>query len=144
MHTQNEIDKKQVSGEFTILEPHNGNDDAYIISQYTRAEAIAEGVLVDLTAQFSITKKIYKFPVAVTQTVWAILNSTPSEWIIGEVIALIVASNRNKTKVLDEASHLFEVILEGAAPSDRHIFKIICHAGDLGEPVLTISLPDED
>lgn len=118
--------------------------DTDLIAQYTRADAISEGVLIDLTKDFPITKRVYKFPVAVTQAVWAILNSTPSEWIIGEVIALIVASNTKKIKIIDEASHLFEVVLEGAAPSDRFTFKIICHGDDNGDPCLTISLPEED
>ena len=121
-----------------------GFEDLDLIAQYTRADAISEGVLIDLTKDFPITKRIYKFPVACTQAVWQILNSTPSEWIIGEVIALIVASERDKTIILDESSHLFNVIIENSAPSERHTFKIICHAGDLGEPVLTISLPEED
>lgn len=118
--------------------------DTDIISQYTRADALAEGILIDLTKDFPITKKIYKFPVACTQAVWAILNSTPSEWIIGEVIALIIASQNNKTKILDEGSHLFEVVIENAAPTERCTFKIVFHPGDDMEPVLTISLPDED
>ena len=121
-----------------------GFEDQDIISQYTRAEAIADGVLIDLTKDFPIVKRVYKFPVAVTAAVWQILNSTPSEWIVGEVIALIIASQNNNTRMLDEGSHLFDVTIENAAPSDRHTFKIVCHPGDDMEPVLTISLPDED
>jgi hypothetical protein len=142
MHSHNKTDRNGFGGfqKSGII----GFEDQDIISQYTRAEAIADGVLIDLTKDFPITKRVYKYPVACTQAVWQIINSTPSEWVVGEVIAVIVASNQNKTKILSESSHLFNVIIENAAPSDRHTLKIVCHPGDDMEPVLTISLPNED
>jgi hypothetical protein len=130
-----ELHKSGITGLFL-------DDD--IISQYTRADAIAEGVLVDLTKDFPVVKRVYKYPVACTASVWAIINSTTSEWVVAEVIAVVIARNTNKTKIIDETTHLFEVILEGAAPFDRHTFKIICHPGDNGEGVLTIMMPNED
>ena len=141
------MNEKIDTNKLNIGELHkSGNkfSDTDLISQYTRADALSEGVLIDLSKEFPICKRVYKFPVACTASVWAIINSTPSEWVVGEVIAVIVASERNKTKILDEASHLFEVIIENSAPSDRHTFKIICHPGDNMEPVLTISMPEED
>ena len=121
-----------------------GFTDEDIIYTYTRADAIADGVIIDLSKEFPVCKRVYKFPVCCTQSVWSIINSTPSEWVVGEVIAVIVASNQNKTKIIDETSHLFEVRIENSAPSDRHTMKIICHGDDNGNPCLTIMLPNED
>ncbi len=121
-----------------------GFEDFDVIYTYSRADAIADGVLVDLTKDFPVTKRVYKYPVACTATVWAIINSTPSEWVVGEVIAVIVASNQNKTKIIDETTHLFEVTIENAKPCERHTFKIICHGDDNGEPCLTIMMRNED
>jgi len=115
-----------------------------IISRYTRADAIAEGVLVDISANFPITRRLYKFPVAFTASVWTIIESTGNENLIGEVIAVLVASQRNQIKELDESTMLFQVILENAAPTERLTLKIMCHGGDEGEPVLTVMLPNED
>ena len=42
-----------------------------VISRYTRKQAIADGVLVDLTARFPEDTRIYKYPVACTDTVWS-------------------------------------------------------------------------
>ena len=120
------------------------SDDTELISGYSRADAIADGVLVDLTAGFSIIKRLYKFPVACTTAVWAIISSTGNENLVGEVIAVVYASQKNIIKSLDETSHLFQVFLENAAPAERNTFKIVCHAGDNGEGVLTIMLKNED
>ena len=43
-----------------------------------------------------------------------------------------------------ELTRLFTVIITGVGRRKYHRFKIVCGPGDLGEPVLTIMLPDED
>jgi hypothetical protein len=118
--------------------------DADVISTYSRADAITDRVLVDLSILFPISRRLYKFPIACTSTVWNIISSTGNENLIGEVVAVLVASQRNITKQIDDACHLFGVVLEGAAPTERCTFKIMCHGGDNCEPVLTIMLPTED
>lgn len=49
-------------------------DDAEVISVYTRAQALEDGVLVDITEL--ACESGFKFPVAVTQGVWGVLNPT--------------------------------------------------------------------
>ena len=41
-------------------------------------------------------------------------------------------------------TRLFTVIITGVGRRKYHRFKIVCGPGDLGEPVLTIMLPNED
>lgn len=118
--------------------------DADVISIYTRAQAIADGVLVDISKLFPISSRLYKFPIACTDTVWNVIKSTGHEELLGIVLAVLAASQKNITEPIDEASHLFGVVLEGAAPTERCTFKIMCHGGDECEPVLTIMLPTED
>ena len=49
-------------------------EDAEIISVYTRAQALEDGVLVDIS---ELAREAgFKFPVAVTQGVWGVLNPT--------------------------------------------------------------------
>ena len=118
--------------------------DADVISTYTRADAIADGVLVDISKLYPITRRLYKFPIACTETVWNVIESTGHEELLGIVLAVLVASQKNITEPIDEASHLFSLILEGAAPTERCTFKIMCHGGDECEPCLTIMMPNED
>ena len=48
--------------------------DAEIIAAYSRRDALEDGVLVDLS---DLAREAgFKFPLAVTQGVWAVLNST--------------------------------------------------------------------
>lgn len=45
--------------------------DAKLIYSYTRAQAIEDGVLVDLTAiALDVCREHYKYPIACTSAVW--------------------------------------------------------------------------
>ena len=112
-----------------------------IISVFTRADAIAEGVLIDLSAN---SRRFYKYPVACTAEVWAAITSTGSENPIGEIVRVLYASIHNHTKMLNETTYLFTVNLENAAPREHWTFKVMCHGGDNAEPVLTIMGINED
>jgi len=45
---------------------------------------------------------------------------------------------------LDESTVIFRCIIQGAGRSKYHDFKLQVHPGDRAEPVITISLPNED
>ena len=125
-------------------------DDAEIISVHSRAQAIADGALVDVTA--TSQEAGFKWPVALTRSAWAEM----CEWSHGGL--------------QDEAGRLWDVIwmaslaVRRAGPGrDRVTFEVlripneaqartatvvtaICHVGpgDHGEPVVTLMLPDDD
>lgn len=124
--------------------------DCEVISRYTRADAIQDGTLVDLSANFpDISGQLYKYPVACTAAVWAIVetavaNKEHCNDFAGVVWDILWMSQRGVVRKFDDSSHIFRVIITGAGRQKYHDFKIICHGGDEAEPVLTIMLPGED
>ena len=124
-------------------------DGAEIISKYTRADAIDDGYLVDVTE--TAKEAGFLYPVAVTRTVWD---------------GYVVPDDRSRKYGQDEAGRLWDILWmlkyaikrsEGGSivyydlhmimkeKKLRHIkLKSICHPGDTGEPVITIMTPDED
>jgi hypothetical protein len=121
-----------------------------IISSYTRADAIADGTLIDITGNFpDISHQLYKYPVACTATVWAIVEAAVASKkhcnnFDGVVWDLLWMSQKGVVRKLDESQHIFRVIIMGADRKRYHDFKIMCHGGDQAEPVLTIMQPWED
>jgi len=127
-----------------------------IVSVYTRAQAIEDGVLVDVSAK---ANGIWKFPVALTSAAWE------------DFVAWSDADTLRKTWPQDEDGRLWDVLYMGAMAArkptnnqaDRRSFTftrvpregasrrpvevealIHCGPGDNGEPVITIMLPHED
>ena len=126
-----------------------------VISTYTRAQAIEDGVLVDVgsTAQ----EAGFKWPVALTAAVWA------------DCVAWTEGDNRHQV-YQDESGRLWDVLYMAShairsskdsgdrllfqlyrVPRDGHAtdavlvtLKLIVGPGDTGEPVVTILLPQED
>lgn len=120
-----------------------------VIHRYTRAQALADGVLIDATE--TARQAGIGFPLAVTQTVW-------SEWIVpresdrvhgqsesGRLWDLVWMLRMAIAGTPAGASHLeYEVLFQRAGRSETVRLKAICGPGDHGEPVLTVMLPNED
>lgn len=119
-----------------------------IIDVYTRAQAIEDGVLVDVSA-VAIEAGI-KFPTAVTRGVWCEVVETDkiakshgeSEsgrlwdmlWRLRVTIKIGMEGNITRYYLLatkNGRQHKVEL-------------KAVCGPGDNAEPVITIMLPDED
>jgi hypothetical protein len=123
---------------------------AEIISRYTRADAIADGTLIDVTD--TAREAGFCFPVALTAAVWNTCVRVP-DGVIGQ----------------DEAGRLWDVLwmlhcaIQGArGPTDRIVFalhvrndnrertpplmrlKAVCGPGDNAEPVVTVMITEED
>jgi hypothetical protein len=117
-----------------------------VIFSYTRAEAIADGVLVDLSALCpDVCCQHYKHPIACTAAVWAMIENTattPGHDLAGVVHDILWMSRRAQTEAPDESTRLFRVILDN--PEEPEDLKIYCGPGDNLEPVLTVMLPNED
>ncbi len=126
-----------------------------IISAYSRAQAIEDGILVDVT---DIARAIgIKWQVAVTSSVW----SDFIEW---------TDDDRRRQGLQDTESRLWEIVfvlhwaIKNSNKTDEVIFyelhilprdgfsyaarrtglKAVVSAGDNFEPVITIMLPNED
>lgn len=122
------------------------------ISTYTRAQAIDDGLLVDFTDPESDTGEVcrqhYKHPIACTAAVFDIMRkavenprySNDYKGVLHDMLWM----SRVMGRKLDESTVLFRVIIIGAGRSKYHDFKLQVGPGDQGEPVITISLPNED
>lgn len=139
-HGRNGQDNPQPSDPFA---------DAPIIFSYTRAQAIAAGVLVDLTEWAKETG--FRIPVACTAAVWHEYVVPPedtkpqgqSERGRGHDLLWMLYSAIRRS---DAGEHLrFHVIFMMKPGEQRTVeLKAICGPGDAGEPVLTVLLPHED
>lgn len=127
----------------------------HVIHAYTRDQAICDGVLVDVTT--TAKQAGFTIPVALTQAAWA------------DCVAWTPETQRRKEAYQDEEGRLWDVLFMAAraARANRHTSSCAFHVyripangrsirprlqrlklhigpGDAGEPVITISLPEED
>ena len=125
-------------------------DVAEVLSVYTRAQALKDGVLVDVSA--AAKEAGIKFPVALTATVWGQCVEVP-EGVTGQDEAGrlwdILWMFRCAAAKFDGSTLLFKLHVrnhnrERLDCRDVVTLKAECGPGDDGEPVLTIMLPDED
>lgn len=120
-----------------------------VISRYTREQAIADGMLIDLSAIApDVCRQHYKYPVACTAGVYALIEKAISSKrhcndLNGFVHDLLHMS-RVMSRPIDPQTRLFPTIIQGAGRQRNFEFKIHCGPGDDSEPVLTIMLPSED
>lgn len=126
-----------------------------VIYKYTRKQAIADGVLIDVTEMAS--EAGFRWPVAVTAAVWADCVAWSEEdndrqayqdesgrlWDL-----LFAASYAVQTARQDNGSlkyDIWRVPRDGRSTDSQLVsLKLIAGPGDDGEPVITIMQPHED
>ena len=120
--------------------------DAEVISSYTRAQAIEDGVLVDVTE--TAKKAGIKFPVAVTQrllseyitpdprAIWQSIDGR-----LWDVLCLFAIYCRRVER--PEFIYKVRMVMKRALQRDIRV-KATIHGGDNGEPVITLALPDKN
>ena len=120
------------------------------ISSYSRAQAIEDGVLVDLMQDkmTEVCRQHYKYPIACTIAVFSIMEKAVSNRkhlndFAGVLHDMLWMSRVMKRQVAPDTI-LFRVKITGAGPRSLYEFKMVCGPGDNAEPVLTIMLPEED
>ena len=127
----------------------NPFEDVPVIFQYSRAQAIEDGVLIDLTEW---AKELgFKAPVACTAAVW--------NGYVVPIESTRALGQSERGRAHDVLWMLFNAIRKGGSGNSllfqvmflqtphRHVIvklKSVCGPGDHGEPVLTIMLPGED
>ena len=138
------------------------------IFRYTRAQAIADGVLVDLTSatddkgQLLCHQAGLKVPVAITRTAWAETIEAGGAWKPhgdGEILEL--KGGQSLTGRLWDVLWMLRVSCGQASDTDRIHFQVLvdvdghgrhetvklwalCGPGDDAKPVITIMLEGED
>ena len=125
-------------------------DDAEIIYAYTRAQAMEDGELVNVSE--TAREAGIKFPAAVTRAVWVKYVEVPQGvtcqdergrlWDILWMFRCAAARINGDTL-------LFKLYVrnhnrERLGRRDLVTLKAVCGPGDDAEPVITIMLPDED
>ena len=124
--------------------------DDVLIFAYTRAQAIADGVLVDVS---ELAKQAgFRFPVAVTAGVWAECVAVPDGvsgqdetgrlWDVLNVLRFAIARQKGDCERVDFAVHVRNDNRAGDPPLVR--LYALCGPGDDAEPVITVMLPSED
>jgi hypothetical protein len=124
-----------------------------VIYSYTRAQAIEDGVLVDVTE--TAKEAGFKLPVAITEALENRLTPTETDQGLGQdydgrlwdLLWLASFTIRLADRGTDTVH--FMVALQEADPknggpqtTDLHI-RAVCSPGDDGEPVITIGFPED-
>jgi len=123
----------------------NPFDDADIVFKYTRKQALDDGVLVDVS---EVAREAgIKFPVAVTQGVFGILNETSSPgqsfqgrlWDLLMIFRMSISASKS-----DEVHFSGYFVMPGSEKAKPVSMWAKCGPGDDGEPVITVMLEGED
>ena len=120
-----------------------------VIHAYTRAQAIEDGVLVDLSDLAG--EAGFRFPVAVTRGVWAVLNPTKEleaagqdmtgrAWDMLSILSYGIRS-ASRTDEIRFAPLFMREPGQKAAPVEM---RAKCGPGDDAAPVITVMLKGED
>lgn len=122
-------------------------EDFEIIYAYSRADAIADGVLIEVT---DLAKEAgFRYPVAMTSTAWhecvevdQQLSNQDERGRLWDVL-MVLRSAISRCKDTSVISFKVLVADESGKQTEKRL-KAICGPGDNEEPVITIMLPDED
>lgn len=130
-------------------------DGLDIIHMYGLAQAIADGVLVDVTA--TAREAGFQYPLALTRAVYDRFVQVPEGvfaqdeagrlWDILWMLSCTIQSAKGRpVPVVSRTDRiLFQVLVRNDnRRTDLVKLKAICGPGDEGEPVITVMLPDED
>jgi len=124
-------------------------DDDVIVFRYTRADAIRDGVLIDVTE--TAREAGFRIPVAITAAAWARCVTVP-EGVTGQdergrlwdVLWMLYFAIRQSPGGSELRYHLHVRNSDEEAVPPLVELKALCGPGDDADPVITIMLPEED
>lgn len=129
--------------------------DAEVISTYSRAQAIEDGVLVDLCQAGDFDKAVkeagFKFPVACTAEVFAeCIKLTKAAERAGndingrlwDVLWMLKCAIRHARNT-DRIEFVVRIVRDRVRPTSTELVAV-CGPGDNAEPVITIMFPGQD
>jgi hypothetical protein len=125
-------------------------DNSEIVHRYTRADAIRDGVLIDVTAVAQ--EAGIRYPVALTAGAWAECVVVPPGvecqdeagrlWDVIWLLRCAIKGSKDSAREVRFAVHVRNDNRDGTPPLVR--LKALYGSGDHGEPVITVMLPEED
>jgi len=117
-----------------------------LIYAYTRAQALEDGVLVDVSE--TAREAGFVWPVALTAAVWALVEDIPRRYRAWQTVegrlwdVLWMAYCAIRSAEHSDTELRYTLLMDHG----RHRYlalKLVTGPGDHGEPVVTIMLPDE-
>ena len=137
--------------------PESGNAPTFdpVISAYTRAQAIEDGILVDVS---EIAREAgFKIPVAVTRAVWDRLVALPEGYRgfqdesgrLWDVLWMahyyaVRASDSDRVRMCVLVRDIRKDLRDSHRPPRKHFPIVAIGAGDDGSPVITVMFPEDD
>jgi hypothetical protein len=123
-------------------------DEADLIHRYTRADALRDGVLIDVSE--TAKEAGFRYPVALTRAAWERCVTVPpgvacqdGAGRLWDVLFLLrCAIGRSDGPEVRFGVHVRNDNRDRTPPLVR--LKALCGPGDDGEPCITVLLPDED
>ena len=134
-----------------------GNAAAFdpVISVYTRAQAIEDGILVDVSE--TAREAGFKIPVAVTRSVWDRIIALPEGYLgfqdergrLWDVLWMarhyaLRASDSDRVRMFVLVRDIRKDLRDSNRPPRRHCPIVAIGAGDAGEAAITIMFPEDD
>ncbi len=128
---------------------NHDNDSIFgdVIHRYTRAQAIEDGVLIDVTE--TALEAGIRYPTVLTAAVWAECVTVPESaswqdetgrlWDILNLLRHAIVRSSGGQQVNFSVG-----VQNNERPPERVRLKALCGPGDAGEPVITIMFPEED
>jgi hypothetical protein len=124
-------------------------EDAELVHRYTRADALRDGALIDVSE--TAREAGFKYPVALTAAAWARCVTVPPGvacqdeagrlWDVLYLLRCAIGQSNSGPEVRFGV-HVRNDNRERTPPLVR--LKALCGPGDEGEPCVTVMLPDED
>lgn len=122
-----------------------------LVHSYSRAQALADGVLFDVTEWASASHGFFggfKLPVAVTSAVWHDINAIPERLqglqdVRGRAHDLLFMASLAVRKNPKSTDVKFQVLID-IGRTRRQEYRVTIGPGDHGEPVITILRINED
>jgi hypothetical protein len=123
-------------------------DEKDLIHSYTRAEALADGALVDVTT--TAQEAGIKYPVALTRAVWCQYVEVPEGvecqdeagrlWDVLSMLRHAIGRAKPGTSIL-----LYQLYVRNDSRRARSVtLKAVCGPDDDGSPCVTVMMVDED
>ena len=126
-----------------------------VISTYSRAQAIEDGILVDVSD--TAREAGFTIPVAVTRTVWNRLIALPEGYRgfqdergrLWDVVWMAHhyarrASNTDRVTMCVLVRDIRKDLRDSSRPPRKHFPIVAIGGGDQGEPVATVMFPEDD
>lgn len=119
---------------------------ADVLYAYSRKQALADGVLVDVS---EIAKEAgYRYPVAITCALWADINAIPEskQWqdVNGRLWDVLYMGHVAVRRSREGGSELLYRLIMHVGRTANYTVKQVYSPGDDGEPVITLMRPEED